>query len=71
MVENRLIGEILIQMGYASRDLIIECLNAQMEVHRMDAGRIPLGTLLLKTGHVTSDQLDKALAQQAKYRMLA
>jgi hypothetical protein len=69
MADNKLIGEIMVEMGLASRELIFECLNAQTEIHQRSANRIPLGTLLLKTGHITRDQLERALEKQGKYRL--
>ena len=69
MAENRLLGEIMIEMGLASRELVTDCLNAQTEIHTSGHRRIPLGTLLLKTGCVTQAQLEKALEKQTRYRM--
>jgi hypothetical protein len=69
MGHHKLIGEILVEMGLASRELVIECLNKQTEIHRCGLDPIPLGTMLLKTGHLSSDQLDRALEKQSKNRL--
>lgn len=69
MAENRLLGEIMIEMGLASRELVTDCLNAQTEIHAGGQGRIPLGTLLMKTGCVSHAQLEKALEKQSRYRL--
>ncbi|HET6456220.1 MAG TPA: hypothetical protein VFI02_17580 [Armatimonadota bacterium] len=69
MPHNKLIGEILVEMGLASRELIVDCLNKQMEIHRQGLEAIPLGTLLVKTGHVSMEQLEKALEKQTKNRL--
>ncbi|HUV05858.1 MAG TPA: hypothetical protein VMX94_12215 [Armatimonadota bacterium] len=69
MVRNKLLGEIMIEMGLASHDLIIDCLNIQTEIHRRGLDPIPIGKLLVKTGHVTLEQLDAALEKQSKYHM--
>jgi hypothetical protein len=69
MAENKLIGEIMIEMGLASRDVIVECLNAQTEIHQSGKGHIPLGALLVKTGCVSMTQLEKALEKQSRYRL--
>ena len=66
---DRLIGEILIEMGYASRDLVAECLRAQTEIHRRGQSPVPLGKLLVRTGCLTTEQLEKALAKQRRYRL--
>jgi len=69
MAENRLIGEILVEMGFASQELVVECLNKQTEIHHKGLEPIPLGTLLMKTGHLSMEQLEKALERQTKYRL--
>ena len=69
MPHNKLIGEILIEMGLASRELIVDCLNRQMEIHRQGLEPIPIGTLLVKTGHVSMEHLEKALEKQMKNRL--
>lgn len=69
MCDKKLIGEIMVEMGLASRELVVQCLNAQTEIHRDTSNRIPIGILLLKTGCVTPEQLDKALEKQSKYRL--
>jgi hypothetical protein len=69
MADNKLIGEIMVDMGLASRELITECLNAQTEIHRKGMDPVPLGMLLLKSGHVSMDQLDRALEEQSRYRL--
>ena len=69
MAENKFLGEIMIEMGLASREIIVECLNAQTEIHRKGQQSVPIGALLVKTGCVTMEQLDKALEKQAKYRL--
>lgn len=69
MAENKLLGEIMVEMGLASREIIIECLNMQTEIHRKGLERVPIGRLLVKTGHITMEQLEKALEEQAKLRL--
>ena len=69
MVRNKLLGEIMIEMGLASHELIIDCLNIQTEIHRRGLDPIPIGKLLMKTGHVTMEQLEAALEKQSKYRL--
>ncbi|GEM_PF-2059785 len=69
MSVNKPLGEIIVDMGYASRDQIIECLNMQTEIHRKGLDPVPLGSLLIKTGYLTVPQLDRALERQMKHRM--
>ena len=69
MPHNKLIGEILIEMGLASKEVVVDCLNKQLEIHRSGLDRIPLGTLLIKTGHVSMEDLEKALEKQTKNRL--
>lgn len=69
MADNKPLGEIIVDMGFASREQIIECLNMQTEIHQKGLDQVPLGSLLIKTGYLTSGQLDKALVKQMKYRM--
>jgi len=69
MMRNKLLGEIMIEMGLASSELIIDCLNIQTEIHRRGLDSVPLGKLLIKTGHVTLEQLEVALEQQSRYRL--
>jgi hypothetical protein len=69
MAHHKLIGDILVEMGLASRELVVECLNKQTEIHRCGLDPIPLGTLLVKTGHLSMDQLEKALNKQTRNRL--
>ena len=69
MPHNKLIGEILVEMGLASKEVVVDCLNRQMEIHRQGLEPIPLGTLLVKTGHVSMEDLEKALENQMKNRL--
>lgn len=69
MSKNRLLGEILIEMGLASRELIVECLNMQTEIHHKGLGPIPIGELVVKTGCMTMSDLERALSKQTKYRL--
>jgi len=69
MAANRLLGEIIIEMGLASRELVVECLTLQTEIHRKGLDPVPIGTLLVKTGYVSIEQLEKALEKQARYRL--
>jgi len=69
MAENKLLGEIMIDMGLASREIIMECLSMQTEIHRKGLDPVPIGRLLIKTGHINMEQLEKALAKQAKSRL--
>lgn len=69
MATDKPLGEIMIDMGFASREQIIECLNMQTEIHQRGLDPVPIGRLLIKTGHVTMEQLEKALAKQMKYRL--
>ncbi|MCL6519170.1 MAG: hypothetical protein K6T99_05020 [Armatimonadetes bacterium] len=69
MAENKLLGEIMIDMGFASREVIMECLKMQTEIHQKGLDPVPIGRLLIKTGHITMEQLEKALAKQAKSRL--
>lgn len=68
MAGKKLLGEIMIEMGLASREIIIECLNMQTEIHRKGLEPVPIGRLLVKTGHITMEQLEKALRKQARTR---
>lgn len=68
-MHKKLLGEIMIEMGMASRDIITECLNRQTEIHQKGLDPIPIGKLLVKTGCITTDQLEKALAKQSRYRI--
>ena len=69
MPHNKLIGEILIEMGLAPKEVVVDCLNKQMEIHRQGLEPIPIGTLLVKTGHVSMADLEKALEKQTKNRL--
>lgn len=69
MSDNKLIGEIMVEMGLASRELIVECLNVQTEIHRKGLDPVPIGQLMVKTGCVTMSQLERALEKQSKYRL--
>jgi hypothetical protein len=69
MADNKPLGEICVDMGFASREQIIECLNMQTEIHQKGLDRVMLGSLLIKTGYLTSTQLDKALVKQMKHQM--
>ena len=69
MPHNKLIGEILIEMGLASKEVVVDCLNKQMEIHRQGLEPMPIGTLLVKTGHVSMEQLERALEKQTKNRL--
>ena len=69
MAHNKLIGEILVEMGLASKEVVMDSLNRQMEIHQQGTDRIPLGTLLVKTGHLSMDDLEKALEKQMKNRL--
>lgn len=69
MAENKLLGDILIEMGLASRELVVECLNKQTEIHSRGLGQIPIGKLLVNTGYISTAQLKKALAKQMKNRL--
>ncbi|MHB0912131.1 MAG: hypothetical protein ACYC2Y_01625 [Armatimonadota bacterium] len=59
------LGDVVIEMGMASRDMVVECLNTQSEGNK----KVPLGSLLVEAGYVTLDQLEKALDKQSKYRL--
>lgn len=67
-MRNKLIGEIMIDMGIASREMVVECLNKQMEIHHKDGVSQPLGRLLLKNGYITMKQLEMALDLQSKHK---
>lgn len=69
MEKNKLLGEIMIEMGLASRDIIIDCLNMQTEIHQKGLDPVPIGRLLVKTGCITTEQLAKALERQARRRL--
>lgn len=69
MADNKPLGEIIVDMGFASRDQIIECLNIQTEIHRKGRDKVPIGSLLIKTGYLTTGQLDKALEKQFRNRL--
>lgn len=71
MATDKPLGEIVIDMGFASREQVIECLNVQTEIHQKGLEPVPIGRLLVKTGHVTMEQLEKALQKQMKYRLLS
>lgn len=68
-MHNKLLGEILIEMGIASREMVIDCLNKQTEIYRKEDDKMPIGKLLVKNGYITSRQLEAALDRQAKNRM--
>ncbi len=69
MATDKPLGEIVIDMGFASREQVIECLNVQTEIHQKGLEPVPIGRLLVKTGHVTMEQLERALQQQMKHRL--
>jgi len=69
MPHNKLIGEILVEMGLASKEVVVDCLNKQVEIHRQGSNRIPIGALLVKTGHVSGEDLEKALQTQVRNRL--
>jgi hypothetical protein len=69
MSKKKLIGEIMVQMGIVTRDVVTECLNMQTEIHQKNLDPMPLGRLLMKTGHITQDQLEKALTKQQRYHL--
>lgn len=69
MPHNKMIGEILVEMGLASKEVVVDCLNKQTEIHRDGLDRIPLGTLLVKTGYVSVEDLEKALQKQMRNRL--
>lgn len=69
MKQNRLIGEIMIEMGLASRELVVDCLHVQSEIYSKGLDPIPIGKLLVKTGYVSLEQLEKALQRQRRCRM--
>lgn len=69
MPHNKLIGEILIEMGLASKEVVMDSLNRQTEIHQRGQERIPIGTLMVKTGHLSMEDLEKALEKQMKNRL--
>ncbi len=69
MADNKPLGEIIVDMGFASREQIIECLNMQTEIHQKGLDPAPIGSLLIKTGYLTTTQLDKALEKQTRNRI--
>lgn len=69
MVRNKLLGDIMVEMGLASRDLVVECLNKQTEIHQKGLDPVPIGKLLVKSGCVTTSDLERALDKQAKYHL--
>ena len=69
MSQHKFIGEILVEMGLASRELVVDCLNKQTEIHTKGLDPVPLGMLLVKSGHLNMKQLERALEQQSKYRL--
>lgn len=68
-MRNKLLGEILIEMGIASREVVVQCLNKQTEVHQRGGRSQPIGKLLLKNGYITTKQLEMALDRQSKNKM--
>lgn len=69
MADNKPLGEIIVDMGFASREQIIECLNMQTEIHQKGLDPVPIGSLLIKTGYLTVPQLDRALEKQMRNRL--
>lgn len=69
MPHNKLIGEILVEMGLASKEVVVDSLNRQTEIHQQGQERIPIGTLMVKTGHLSMEDLEKALAKQMRNRL--
>lgn len=69
MAHNKLLGEIMVEMGLAPRELIVECLNAQTEIHNKGMDPVPIGNLIMKTGCVTVADLQRALEEQKKSRL--
>jgi len=69
MTHHKLIGEILVEMGLASREVVVDCLNKQTEIHRCGLDPMPLGTLMVKTGTLSIEQLERALQKQSKCRL--
>lgn len=65
-MRNKLLGEIMIEMGIASKEVVMECLNKQTEIHHKNGVSQPLGKLLLKNGYITMKQLESALDRQSK-----
>ena len=55
------IGEILIEAGVLTETHLVEALAESKRQH------VPVGSLLVKMGHVTLDQLKKALSEQLGY----
>ena len=68
-MHKKLLGEILVDMGIVTREMITECLNKQIEVHQKSNKMQPIGKLLMKRGYITSKQLEAALEQQSKNKM--
>lgn len=56
----------MIDMGIASKEMVVECLNKQIEIHHKEGVSQPLGKLLMKSGYITMKQLEKALEKQSK-----
>lgn len=69
MPKKKPIGEIMIKMGIVTKEMVTECLNMQTEIHRKHLDPVPLGKLLMKTGYINQDQLEKALAKQLRGRL--
>ena len=69
MADKKPLGEIIVDMGFASRDQIIECLNMQTEIHQKGLDKVPIGSLLIKTGYLTTGQLERALEKQTRNRL--
>ncbi|MHB1456367.1 MAG: hypothetical protein ACYC0V_05565 [Armatimonadota bacterium] len=65
-MRNKLLGEIMIDMGIASKEMVVDCLNKQTEIHQKNGVTQPIGKLMLKNGYVTMKQLEKALELQSK-----
>lgn len=69
MARHKPLGEIMVDMGLTSEDIIIECLNKQTEIHSEGSEHLPLGKLLVRAGYITSEQLQAALEEQARRKL--
>lgn len=62
---NRMIGEILVDLGYATNEQVQEALQRQANVEPSHSPPL-LGEILVEMGAVTDDQVREALAAQGK-----
>ena len=56
-----LLGEVLIELGYATPEIVLECLNIQRHEEAQNGSHRYLGEILIEIGAIDVKQLDEAL----------